>query len=121
MNNRAVIFAPHFDDELLVGGGLLFSLIKSEEWETFVVFMTNGDYYPYEAEIRMREALIANSVLGLDKEHVIFLGYGDRWIGEKHLYNSSNGMKSYANKSLTYSITEKNEFCFENKRIHREC
>lgn len=57
---NAILFVPHLDDELLVGGGFLYALANSTEWNVKVVYSTNGDYYRHEASIRLKEAIKAN-------------------------------------------------------------
>ncbi|SFU54628.1 PIG-L family deacetylase [Butyrivibrio sp. M55] len=108
---NVVFFVPHMDDELFVGGGLLYSFGHSNEWQTYVVYATNGDFYPHEAEVRFKEAIRACNVLGVPRENIIFLGYGDGWRDE-HIYNSNEVVSSMAGRSFTYAPDGFNEYCF---------
>lgn len=116
---NAVVIVPHADDELLVGGSLLYALGHSNEWCVKLVFVSNSDYYSHEAEIRLNEALLVSRELGLLDDDVIFLGYGDTWLG-KHLYNSKGSCVSKAGKSYTYALVDHPEYCFEKWKIHHE-
>ncbi|MBO4913891.1 MAG: PIG-L family deacetylase, partial [Oscillospiraceae bacterium] len=53
--SRVLLMVPHEDDELLVGGPMLINLCRSG-YEVFVYIATNGDYYPFESEVRARES-----------------------------------------------------------------
>lgn len=115
----ALLFIPHQDDELLVGGGLLYALANTDGWNVKVVYSTNGDYYRHEAFIRLQEAIDANKMLGIPEENVFFLGYGDRWRG-KHLYNSTTACVSMAGYSQTYALKSHPEYYFKKSGRHHE-
>ncbi|BCU70871.1 PIG-L deacetylase family protein [Stygiolobus caldivivus] len=82
---RYLIVAPHPDDETLGCGGLI--RMKSDKGEdVYVVFMTDGRYgspLPEERgskaliETRKKEAVIALSILGVDKDKILFLDFED--------------------------------------------
>ncbi|TMA36286.1 MAG: PIG-L family deacetylase [Deltaproteobacteria bacterium] len=96
---RVLFFSPHPDDESLAAGGLIYRLVHAGD-AVRVVFMTNGDGYPWAAqedfhlkkptdtdylalgELRQREALAAAQRLGLAKRHVSFLGFPDGGLAE---------------------------------------
>jgi len=96
---RVLFFAPHPDDEALAAGGLLYRLARAGD-AVRVVFMTNGDGFPWAAqedfhlkkptdvdylalgELRQREAFAAAQRLGLAKRHVSFLGFPDGGLAE---------------------------------------
>jgi len=96
---RVLFFSPHPDDESLAAGGLIYRLVRAGD-AVRVVFMTNGDGYPWAAqedfhlkkptdadylalgELRQREALAAAQRLGLAKRHVSFLGFPDGGLAE---------------------------------------
>lgn len=89
-NKNVMLLVPHQDDDFNVLGGVIEEYIKYGS-EVRVVFSTNGDYYG-EAEIRIREAQNALGHLGVSKDHIIFLGYGDQWDSDgPHLYNAESG------------------------------
>ena len=82
---RAVIFAPHQDDETLGCGGLI-ALKGSQNIPVWIVFLTDGavsyQYDPHSdpaglSQIRRREAMAALSILGVDPLKVYFLDHPD--------------------------------------------
>ena len=118
---KVLFVVPHFDDELLVGGSLLYDFAHSKEWETYVLYYTNGDYYHYEAAVRQKEAISSCEILGVDKNHIIYMGYGDRWKGEKHIYNSDDEiMVSFSGHDQTYSLNGIDEYCFYKHGKHND-
>jgi LmbE family N-acetylglucosaminyl deacetylase len=94
---RALIIAPHPDDETLAAGGLIESVL-ARGGQVKVVLVTNGDgqliaplvlkskVIPTPADFvsvgmqRQYETLAALARLGVPSEDVIFLGYPDRGI-----------------------------------------
>jgi LmbE family N-acetylglucosaminyl deacetylase len=94
---RALIIAPHPDDETLAAGGLMKSVL-SRGGQVKVVMVTNGDGQPLAPLVlksktppapaafvsigvqRQNETLTALTRLGITSEDVIFLGYPDRGI-----------------------------------------
>lgn len=102
-DRRVMLLVPHQDDDINVLGGVIEEYTKYGS-EVYVVFSTNGDYYG-EAKIRLKEAVMAMSAMGVPEDHVIFLGYGDRWDPEgPHLYNAEPGvvMTSAFGSTKTY-------------------
>ncbi len=114
---NAVLFVPHPDDELLVGGGMLYALAHSADWCVKVVFVTNGDYYAHEAEIRLKEAINACKSIGIQESDVLFLGYGDGWE-EKHIYNSIGTCVSHAGKMGTYGLESHADYAYQRHGTH---
>ncbi len=117
---KALLLSPHLDDELLIGGGLLYALARDNNWCVYVAFMTNGDYYAYEADIRLREAIASCGVLGIREEHIIFLGYGDQWQGKKHIYNMENEAAiSHCGRTETYALEFHCEYSYQRDKEHK--
>lgn len=113
-------FVPHQDDELLIGGALLVELINNPEWNVKVVYLTNGDARAWEAVIRMNDAIRLLTRLGLKEQNIIFLGYGNRWKGEKHIYNAEQDdvCESIAGYTRTYALKHHKEYSYLIKKIH---
>ncbi len=111
--NKALFVVPHEDDELLIGGGMLVNLIDSREWDVYVLIVTNGDYYPFEAKTRIQESIDAMTYLGIPQNNILFLGYGDCWNGT-HIYNSNYDTVKYSMGGFneTYLPFGK-EYCFK--------
>ncbi len=82
---KILVMVPHQDDEINLFGGLY--EIFEEDSEVFVLFSTNGDWM-VSAETRIREAVNALDRMGVDRDHIILLGYGDSLTrGSTHMYN----------------------------------
>lgn len=102
-HERALIIAPHCDDETLGCGGLIASLVKKGA-DVKVVIFTNGDGFYYAAARDLRdpfvlpdnyidfgyerqsESLLALSRLGVKENSVVFLGYPDKGLAAMWLY-----------------------------------
>ena len=95
MTERAIVFAPHPDDETLACGGTIALKVRDGE-DVMVVVMTDGrkshlyelgiqeNPTPEELSImRKKEAIEAAEVLGLRSDQVMFLGFGDRELGSQ--------------------------------------
>lgn len=102
---KVLAIVPHQDDELNILGGVLEEYVAYGS-EVYVVYVTNGDYDGIP-QIRFQEALQVADGVGLDREHLIFLGYGDQWEeGSEHIYNAPAGKQliSHYGKSETYGM-----------------
>ncbi|MBP3685342.1 MAG: PIG-L family deacetylase [Oscillospiraceae bacterium] len=100
---RVMAIVPHQDDDLNLMGGMIEEYVKYGS-EIYVVFVTNGDYLGIP-HIRHAEALQVLGSLGVEQDHVIFLGYGDQYELEgPHIYNAPAGevVRSYFGKTETY-------------------
>lgn len=117
---ECIFFCPHQDDELLIGGAMLVELINNPKWNVKVVYLTNGDARAWEAIIRMQDAVRLLTNLGLKEENIIFMGYGNRWRGEKHIYNAEPDdiCKSIAGFTETYALKEHREYSYLTQNIH---
>lgn len=74
---RWLVIAPHPDDEALIAGGVLARAVEHHE-PAAVIVMTNGDYdCVVDGMKRQSESLRGLAALGLNAEHVHFLGYPD--------------------------------------------
>ena len=116
---KALVIAPHPDDEINLAGQLMLSL-KKKGADIFVVYTTNGDATAKEGNRRMREAVNALEVLGVERKHIIFLGYANEWKGNRHLYNCGEQEEicSRLGKTKTNGTEECAEYCFLKKGIH---
>ncbi|MDY6949998.1 MAG: PIG-L deacetylase family protein [Thermodesulfobacteriota bacterium] len=84
----AVIFSPHPDDETLGCGGTVIKKRRAGA-DVRIVYMTDGrrSHVPLMsedvlAELRFREAHEACKALGVDEDHIIFLGFHDARLSE---------------------------------------
>lgn len=83
-----IVFAPHPDDETLACGGTIIRKIR-EGFDVYVIVMTDGRHShdvtlglsepsPEEiAQIRAREFSQATSILGVDPNNLVILGFED--------------------------------------------
>lgn len=119
MKKRALVIAPHPDDEINLAGQLLLELNKCDV-ESFVLYLTNGDVNEKIGNRRIYEAIAACDVLGVNEEHVIFLGYANGWNSRTHIFNSAidEEKESLLGKRRTNSIAEHPEYCYEKERVH---
>ncbi|MDO5565462.1 MAG: PIG-L family deacetylase, partial [Planctomycetia bacterium] len=76
-HRRIMVIAPHQDDELILLCGVLEEYIRHGS-EVHIAFLTNGDFYGMGPK-RINEALRVLTALGINREHIVFLGYGDQW------------------------------------------
>lgn len=86
LRERAIVFAPHPDDETLACGGTIARKTQSGA-DVKIVFMADGSashskFMPPQqlVELRRHEALAATNALGLPAENVIFLNIPDHQI-----------------------------------------
>ncbi len=115
MIKSALIFVPHPDDEINLGGGLFETLYNNGVFTT-VVICTNGDSVPQYALKRFNEARKTKSIFKY--QELIFLGYGDGYINN-HIYDivHPRAAISVAGEQQTYCV-EGNEYCFETTGEH---
>lgn len=122
MIKRALVIAPHPDDEINLAGQLIITMVKKDV-EVFVAYTTNGDAELKIGNKRIYEAIEANSVLGIDSSHVIFMGYANEWYENSHIYNSTDDDKvqrSKIGKTETNSVKDFPEFCFRQHNQHHK-
>lgn len=74
-NKEIMVIVPHQDDEINLAGAIIKRLIDNGN-NVKVVFATNGDFKGLGTK-RIKEAVEAVRILGVNSENVIFLGYGD--------------------------------------------
>lgn len=118
MKKRVLLIVPHPDDELSIGGLLLPNLNKL--YEVYVMIVTNGDA-DCTADIRLKESLKGLNILGVKEEKIIFLGYGNRWNEEKHIYNMPQNKQtiSVAGRTYTYALHGHEDYHYQ--KYHKHC
>lgn len=85
---RAIVFAPHQDDEVLGCGGTIIKKVE-QGGQVDIVFMTNGrrshaEYMDIDelVDLRRREALDAAKILGVGDDGVTILDLPDGKLGD---------------------------------------
>ncbi len=72
-----LVVAPHPDDDIITSAGVIVRALDRGE-TVHVVFMTNGDVEGTAMGLlRQDEAVAAQAELGVQEDHLIFLGYPD--------------------------------------------
>lgn len=83
-NKKVLVFVPHQDDDVNLVGGLIEQYTQQGS-EVSVVFTTNGDSNAnVPADIRAAEVLEALNPVGVKKENIYYLGFGDQWMPMTH-------------------------------------
>ena len=110
---KVMIVVPHQDDEINLAGGLIEQYVENGS-EVSVVFTTNGDQFG-KTEIRAEEVLSVLTPLGVAKEDIYYLGFGDCWqpqtVGDttvSHIYNAPDAdalWTSYCGATATYGTS----------------
>ncbi|MDX6516685.1 MAG: hypothetical protein QOH73_2351 [Gaiellaceae bacterium] len=117
-----VVFAPHPDDDVLGAGGII-QQARAVGRSVVVVFMTSGDGYPDAAaqlahkatfELKRRDFLLlsrarqqessrAEAVLGVSRDHLVYLGYPDAALDKVAENPSSEPVtQPFTGRSATY-------------------
>ena len=92
---RVLILAPHPDDEINIAGNMILTLAAAKA-EIFVAYSTNGDF-DISADVRAQEAVDALKILGVPREKIIFLGYGDgHKLSDKPTKSPAGHVETYA-------------------------
>ncbi len=96
---RILILAPHPDDEINIAGNMILNLAAAKA-EVFVAYSTNGDF-ENPAEVRAQEAVNALKILGVPRDKIIFLGYGDGHnLSDKPTQSPAGHVETYAPKNF---------------------
>lgn len=96
---RVLILAPHPDDEINIAGNMILTLAAAKA-EIFVAYSTNGDF-EQTAEVRAQEAVDALKILGVPRDKIIFLGYGDgHKLSDKPTQSPAGHIETYAAKTF---------------------
>lgn len=103
---KVMIIVPHQDDEVLLAGGIIENYIAADS-EVKIVFTTAGDYSGI-GDWRMEEAISVAKYYHIDEGNVYFLGYGNEWNGDYHIYNAPEKqiMLSVNQMNRTYALPE---------------
>lgn len=119
IGKRILLLVPHQDDEINVAGNLI-SVMSEMKAEVFVVYSTNGDY-ANKAETRVKEAVKALEILGIDKNHILFMGYGDSYndFSGMHIFDAhSQVITSKAGYERTYCVYGFHDFAYQYRGKH---
>lgn len=115
--SKIVVFSPHQDDEILACTyAIKQARLKNDE--VFVVFVTNGDFEGKEfCDIRALESIKALERIGISRENIIFLGYGD---GVVYQLFHNNSVFSGKHKPSQYTYAPRGFKTFHNIEWNEE-
>ncbi len=107
-----LVLVPHEDDDVNMAGATIQHFVDAGS-EVYVAFVTNGDSVGLSSE-RLYEAVACMDELGVPRENVYFLGYGDDWQGT-HLYNRApdEAALSLIGRDRTYGTAGLRDFATE--------
>lgn len=116
---RALVIAPHPDDEINLAAQLIIELNKLKA-EVYVLYTTNGDADPKIGNRRLGEAIRALSLINVPEENVIFLGYANDWKDETHIFESNEIVTSKLGKTKTNALKTHPEYCYRKYGKHHD-
>lgn len=117
---KVLILVPHQDDEIILCGSFLKGLVENE-YQVFVVYMTNGDYDDQIGFIRLQEALDVMKLYGIPESQVIFMGYANQYAPDNpHVYNAGPNeiVESRFGNTQTYGLPDHPEYCYQRLGKH---
>lgn len=83
---KALVLAPHQDDEILCAAGLI-QILHNRGDDVFVLFATNGDYRGADtAQKRYYESRDALALLEVNESKIFYLGYRDTGMQPCHSF-----------------------------------
>lgn len=121
---KIMVLAPHNDDEALMCAGIIAHSVANGA-DLKVVLITNGDKKGQKmAQVRMKETIRAMACLGLNEQHIAFLGYGDTGKESdsflKRLYDAATDTTLVSSNvgDATYGFSETPEYHYQKHGIH---
>lgn len=119
---KLLVIVPHQDDDVSVAGALIAACREPHAgYEPFVLFTTNGDGFECDEQLRLREAQQALAVLGVDKQHILFLGYPDSVLIGKNLYDcDENELLIHHGRRQTYGLDDVPEYRWQKSGKHSD-
>ena len=98
-NKKVLVVVPHQDDDFNLMCGVTEQFVKYGSDVSFV-FLFNGEGQD-DRELRLNEAITALSVSGIPEKNIIFLGYGNGWQSDHHIYNAPLTEKMVSSSGFT--------------------
>lgn len=117
-NKRILVFVPHSDDEINLMGSIFPYMVDADS-EIRVVYCTNSDYFKH-AKLRYKESIKALKKFGIEEANVILLGYSDNSfeMTDHYFLHNNEKCKSHSGHECTYAVGKKNEWIYEQSKIH---
>lgn len=117
---RMMVIVPHEDDEINLAGTVIYQARKAGI-HVICVFLTNGDW-KYPGLVRMKEAIQALAVLGVEEKDIIFLGYPDGGVhGERNVFvhGVKEALKGRDDRRETYGMETHADFAMQYRGHHQ--
>jgi LmbE family N-acetylglucosaminyl deacetylase len=99
---KVLVFVAHEDDEVSLAYGVIDAFIQAES-DVTVAFSTNGDAW-CSGDVRVSESIKAEEFMGVSKENIILLGYGDHMMPPFFIGHAKTVRKSEAGYLKTYGV-----------------
>ena len=118
-----LVLAPHEDDEILMSAGILRSAVERGD-EARVCMLTNGDYESEElAAVRADETCAALARLGVEADHIDFLGYADTGMAKEisflwRLWEDQSGVTLSSRWGRTETWSPRGDWAMRRRGCH---
>jgi LmbE family N-acetylglucosaminyl deacetylase len=99
-DKNVLVIVPHPDDEVNLAFGVVDSLVHAGSKVT-IAYATNGDKQ-ISGYIRVAEAVKADSLMGVPKDNLVLLGYGDYMVPPFFCLDPEKMQESPAGYTHTY-------------------
>lgn len=102
-NKNVLVLVPHEDDEVNLAYGVIDAFTAAGS-DVTIAFATNGDSR-FDGGTRVAEAIRVCALMGVPKEHIILLGYGDHTCNPPLFLSEPNALRpSEAGHLETYGL-----------------
>lgn len=116
-----LVLVPHQDDEINLAGSII-RIWRQSGCQVTVAFMTNGDSVAgIEPDTRIREAVASLQVLGVSRENLIFLGYGEclhRKQDDLYINGRNVQLTSLSGHAETYGVGGMQDYHWQKYGCH---
>ena len=112
-DKKVLVLVAHPDDEINLAFGVIDAFTQAGS-DVTIAFATNGDKQTPGA-VRLAEAIRADARMGVDKDHIIALGYGDYVVPPYCMSDLNQVRQSEAGFTQTYGgsgIPDYHTCCF---------
>lgn len=117
--DKALVICPHPDDEITLVASV-FHTLQTECTDVYICYYTNGDYREFEYPQRIVEAVGSLDMLGVNHNHVVFLGYPEHRGKGAHFYNLTKQQEDNR-KCETRGTAEFPDYRYSKSKVHSRC
>ncbi len=102
-NKKVLVLVPHEDDEVNLAFGVIDAFTAAGS-DVTIAFATNGDSR-FDGGTRVAEAIRVDAMMGVPKDHIILLGYGDHTCNPPLFLSDPDALRpSEAGHHETYGL-----------------